>query len=318
MKKKLNIAIQMDPLENLTLAGDTTFLLAFEAQRRNFDVFHYTPNDLVYKSGNIYARMKSLNLSYHNDGESFKYGKESLQNLSDFDVVLMRQDPPFDMNYITATHLLEKLSKKTLVVNNPSSVRNSPEKIFVTDFQELMPETIVTRDLNEIKNFKKKNKDIIIKPLYGNGGEGIFHVKNNDDNFNSILEICLKQYKEQLIIQKYLPEVRKGDKRILLIDGEIVGAVNRVPALGDSRSNMHVGGTPMKAVITSSDKRICSKISDELKHRELFFVGIDVIGNYITEINVTSPTGICEINNFNKVNIEKIFWDKIQAKLTYH
>ena len=173
MKKKLNIAIQMDPLENLTLAGDTTFLLAFEAQRRNFDVFHYTPNDLVYKSGNIYARMKSLNLSYHNDGESFKYGKESLQNLSDFDVVLMRQDPPFDMSYITATHLLEKLSGTVLIVNNPHEVRNAPEKIFVTNFSHLMPKTLISRDPDIIRHFRKEYKDIIIKPLYGNGGHGV-------------------------------------------------------------------------------------------------------------------------------------------------
>ena len=318
MTKKLNVAVQMDPLEDLTLAGDSTFVIALEAQKRNFNLFHYTPNDLVYKSGELYARMKRLSLSYHNKVERFDYGKETLKNLSDFNFILMRQDPPFNMNYITATHLLEKVSKNTMVVNNPSFVRNSTEKIFVTNFHKLMPETIITRDLNEIKSFREKHKDIIIKPLYGNGGEGIFHITNKSDNFNSILEICFKQYKEQLIIQKYLPEVRKGDKRILLIDGEIVGAVNRVPSSGDSRSNMHAGGTPKKTFITKSDMQICNKISHELKKRELFFVGIDVIGNYITEINVTSPTGICEINNFNKTKIEKIFWDKLIEKLVNH
>ncbi len=312
----LNVAVQMDPLEDLNLTGDSTFVIALEAQKRNFGLYHFTPNDLVYKSGNIYAKMRTLSLSYCNEIETFKYGEETLKNLSDFNFILMRQDPPFDMSYITATHLLEKVSKNTLVVNNPSFVRNSPEKIFVTDFQELMPETLITRDLNEIKDFRKIYKDIIIKPLYGNGGEGIFHITNHNDNFNSILEICFKQYKEQLIVQKYLPEVRKGDKRILLIDGEIVGAVNRVPASGDSRSNMHAGGTPKKTTITNNDRKICEKISAELKKRKLFFVGIDVIGNYITEINVTSPTGICEINNFNNTKIEKIFWDKLLKKIS--
>jgi len=227
----------------------------------------------------------------------------------------MRQDPPFNMSYITATHILEKIGPNTLVLNNPFHVRNAPEKIFVTEFSQFMPKTLITRDLNEILNFKKKNKNIIIKPLYGNGGEGVFYIKENDSNFNVILENFLNLNEEQFIIQSYIPEVKKGDKRIILIDGEVVGAINRIPAKNENRSNMHVGGKPVKTSLNKNDKLICKTISPHLKTKGLFFVGIDVIGNYLTEINVTSPTGIREINRLNKTSIEKIFWDKVLAKL---
>ena len=235
--------------------------------------------------------------------------------MSDFDIVLMRQDPPFDMSYITATHLLEKLPKKTIVVNNPFEVRNAPEKIFVTNFPHLMPETLITKDINVIKSFRDEFQDIIIKPLYGNGGQGVFHLKPNDENFYSILEMFFKQSNEPLMIQKYLKDVRNGDKRIILLNGEIVGALNRVPQKGESRSNMHVGGKPERTSITKRDKFICDEISQSLKERGLYFVGIDIIGDFITEINVTSPTGIREIKINDSINIEKMFWNFIEDKI---
>ena len=318
MKKKLNVAIQMDPLESLNLKGDTTFALAIEAQNRKYNLTHFTPNDIFYKSGKVFACTKTLSVFFRNGIESFCYGSEKVEDLSNYNIILMRQDPPFNIAYITATHLLDKISNKTLVVNNPYQVRNAPEKICVTEFHKIMPKTLISRNLQSIKQFRKNYKNIIIKPLYGNGGDGVFHIKPNDDNFNSIIEIFLKQYKEQFMIQEYLPEVRNGDKRIILIDGEVIGAVNRVPAKGDSRSNMHVGGTPKKTFLNKNDLFICNKISNFLKEKGLFFVGIDVIGKYITEINVTSPTGLREINEFNKIKIEKIFWDKLEKKLFYH
>ncbi len=318
MNNKLNVAIQMDPLEDLSLKGDTTFVLGLEAQQRDFEVFHYTPNDLFYKEGKVLAYVKRLKLSQTDEQERFAYGETEIKNLSSFDIILMRQDPPFNLSYITATHLLEKVSKNTLVVNDPISVRNAPEKIFVTNFFDIMPKTIITRNINEIRNFRNEFHDIIIKPLYGNGGEGIFHINKDSDNFHSIIEMCFKQYKEQLVIQEYIPAVKNGDKRIILIDGEPVGAVNRIPPIGESRSNMHVGGKPKKTNLTKHDIKICKKISKDLRDKNLFFVGIDVIGQFITEINVTSPTGIREINRLNSINSEKVFWDKLEIKLSNH
>ncbi len=316
--KKLKVAIQMDPLEKLDLTGDSTFVIGLEAQKRKHILYHFTPDNLFYKDKKVFANMKELMLSVNNGKEKYTYGKNKTQELAEFDIILMRQDPPFDLAYITATHLLEKISKKTLIINNPYEVRNSPEKIFVTQFEQIMPKTMITRDIESIKLFRHKYKDIVIKPLYGNGGEGVFRVKSGDENFNSIVEIFLKQYKEQFVVQEYLPDVRKGDKRIILIDGETVGAVNRVPAAGDSRSNMHAGGTPKKTTLTKNDHLICKIISPFLKEKGLFFVGIDIIGKFITEINVTSPTGIREINKFNKIKIERIFWDKLEKKLFNH
>ena len=315
MKKKLRIALQMDPLEKLDLNGDTTFILGLEAIKRRYDVFFYSPQDLIYKNSIVYANAKILDLAFENGKEVFSYGERKVIRLSLFDVILMRQDPPFNMSYITATHILEKVTSKTLVLNNPFHVRNAPEKIFVTEFSQFMPKTLITRDLSEIINFKKKNKNIIIKPLYGNGGEGVFYIKEDDSNFNVILENFLNLNEEQFIIQSYIPEVKQGDKRIILIDGEAVGAINRIPAKNENRSNMHVGGKPVKTSLNENDKLICKAISPHLKAKGLFFVGIDVIGNYLTEINVTSPTGIREINRLNKTKIEEIFWDKVLKKL---
>ena len=315
MRQKLKIALQMDPLEKLDLKGDTTFILGLEAIKRGFELYFYSPSDLIYKNNNVYAKAKILDLAFENGKETFNYGKIKVLKLSSLDVILMRQDPPFNMSYITATHILEKIASQTLILNNPFHVRNAPEKIFVTEFSKFMPETLITRETNEIIKFKKKNKNIIIKPLYGNGGEGVFYIKDNDSNFNVIIENFLNSNEEQFIIQSYIPEVKKGDKRIILIDGEVVGAINRIPAKNENRSNMHVGGKPIKTSLNKNDKLICETISPHLKAKGLFFVGIDVIGNYLTEINVTSPTGIREINRLNKTNIEKIFWDKTLKKL---
>ncbi len=315
MKQKLKIALQMDPLEKLDLKGDSTFILGLEAIKRGFELYFYSPSDLIYKNNIVYAKAKNLELAFENGKETYSYGKIKVLKLSSLDVILMRQDPPFNMSYITATHILEKIASQTLILNNPFHVRNAPEKIFVTEFSKFMPETLITRETNEIIKFKNKNKNIIIKPLYGNGGEGVFYIKDNDSNFNVIIENFLNSNEEQFIIQSYVPEVKKGDKRIILIDGEVAGAINRIPAKNENRSNMHVGGKPIKTSLNKNDKLICETISPHLKAKGLFFVGIDVIGNYLTEINVTSPTGIREINRLNKTNIEKSFWDKTLKKL---
>lgn len=315
MKKSLKIAFLMDPLEDLDLKGDTTFALALEAQSRGHKIFFFKPSDLILKSNEAFANICKIELSSINGVDKFKYHKNQVLPLSDYDVVMMRQDPPFDLSYITATHILEKLPKSTLVVNNPFEVRNAPEKIFVTNYPHLMPKTLITRDLQSIKGFREEFKDIIIKPLYGNGGQGVFHVLPSDENFNSILEMFFNQNKEPLIIQEYLKDVRNGDKRIILLDGEIVGAINRIPQQGESRSNMHVGGQAHKTILTKRDKFICKEISQSLKDKELLFVGIDIIGDFITEINVTSPTGIREIRSHDNIYIEKLFWDFIEQKL---
>ena len=316
MKKQLKIAFLMDPLEHLDLKGDTTFALALEAQKRNHHISHFKPDDLILKSNKVIANICKIKLFSKNSLDSYKYGNRKLELLSDYDVVMMRQDPPFDLSYITATHILEKLPKKTLVVNNPYEVRNAPEKIFVTNFSDLMPQTLISKDINIIKSFRDEFKDIIIKPLYGNGGQGVFHVMPGDENLNSILEMFFKQSNEPLMIQEYLPEVRNGDKRIILLNGESVGAINRVPSKGESRSNMHAGGKPEKTILTKRDHFICKTISKSLKEKGLIFVGIDIIGDYLTEINVTSPTGIREIKSYNSIIIEEMFWDFIENKLT--
>ena len=315
MKKILKIAFLMDPLEKLDLKGDTTFALALEAQNRGHEIFFFTPENLILKSNKVFANICKIELSSINNKETFRYLEKEINPLTDYNVVMMRQDPPFDLSYITATHILEKLPKSILVVNNPYEVRNAPEKIFVTNFPHLMPKTLITRDIQTIRTFRDEFKDIIIKPLYGNGGQGVFHVLPNDENFNSILEMFFEQNKEPLIIQEYLKDVRNGDKRIILLNGEIVGAINRRPQKGESRSNMHVGGKAEKTILTERDKFICKEISQSLKEKELFFVGIDVIGDFITEINVTSPTGIREIKIHESIFIEQIFWNFIEEKL---
>ena len=315
MSGNLKIAFLMDPLEFLDLKGDTTFALALEAQKRKHNISFFKPEDLMLKSNEVYANICKLELSSINNKNEFKYHESIIKPLKNYDVVMMRQDPPFDMAYITATHILENLPTSTLVVNNPSEVRNSPEKIFVTNFSHLMPKTIITRNFKVIENFRNTYNDIIVKPLYGNGGQGIFHILPEDENFNSILEMFFSKSKEPLMIQEYLKDVREGDKRIILLNGEPVGAINRIPQKGESRSNMHVGGKAEKTQLTKRDKFICSEISYSLKKKGLYFVGIDIIGEYITEINVTSPTGIREIKDLQNIAIEEMFWDFIENKI---
>ena len=314
MSCNLNIAFLMDPLENLDLNCDTTFALALEAQKRNHNISFFKPEDLLLNCNNVLASICKLELYSSKNLHDFKYHEAEIKPLTEFDVIMMRQDPPFNMAYITATHILEKLPNSTLIVNNPFEVRNSPEKVFVTNFPHLMPKTLISRNVNTIKNFKNEFKDIIIKPLYGNGGHGVFHLRPDDENLNSILEMFFNQNKEPLMIQEYLKDVRNGDKRIILLNGEPVGAVNRIPQLGESRSNMHVGGKPKKTELTMRDKFICNEISVSLKEKGLYFVGIDIIGDYITEINVTSPTGIREIKNLDSIAIDEMFWDFIEKK----
>jgi len=315
MKINLKIAFLMDPFEDLDLKGDTTFALALEAQSRNHEISFFEPDDLFLKSGQVFANICKIELSSKNETNNFKYHNKIIKSLNDYDVILMRQDPPFDMSYITATHILEKLSNSVLIVNNPYEVRNAPEKLFVTHFTHLIPKTLISRNPKVITDFRNEYKDIIIKPLYGNGGQGVFHVMPDDENFNSILEMFFNQNREPLIIQEYLSDVRNGDKRIILVNGEIVGAINRIPKIGESRSNMHVGGKAEKTTLTKRDKFICKEISQSLKDKGLIFVGIDIIGDYITEINVTSPTGIREIRSYDSIAIEEIFWDFIENKL---
>ena len=315
MTRNLNIAFLMDPLEKLDLKGDTTFALAFEAQKRKHKISFFKPEDLILKSNEVFANICKLELFSENYFNEFKYHENKIRSLNNYDVVMMRQDPPFDMAYITATHILEKLQNSTLVVNNPFEVRNSPEKLFVTNFSHLMPQTLITRNINAIRDFRDNFKNIIIKPLYGNGGQGVFHVLPEDENFNSILEMFFTQNNEPLMIQEYLKDVRDGDKRIILLNGKPVGAINRIPKKGESRSNMHVGGKPEKTKLTKRDKFICNEISESLKQKGLYFVGIDIIGDYITEINVTSPTGIREIKNLDSIAIEDMFWDFIENKV---
>lgn len=310
----LTVAIQMDHVSSIDITGDSTFVLALEAQRRGHKLLHYLPGDLAYHHGRVTAWAEPMEVR-REAGNHFTLGEKSRIDLADTDVVLMRQDPPFDMAYITATHLLEMVHPKTLVVNNPAEVRNAPEKLFVTRFAQFMPPTLIATNRQDILAFREEHKDIIVKPLYGNGGAGVFHITPGDENLNSLLEMFTEMFREPVIVQAYLKDVRQGDKRIILIDGEVAGAVNRVPAAGESRSNMHVGGKPLKSELTAREREICAALAPELKARGLIFVGIDVIGGYLTEINVTSPTGLQEINRFDGVNLESDIWDAIEARL---
>ena len=309
----LDVAIQMDPIEGIDISGDSTFALALEAQNRGHHLSYYLTRSLTMFDGRISARVHTLSVR-DEKGKHFTLGGGELRDLSTFDVVLMRQDPPFDMSYITATHMLEHIHPKTLVVNDPGAVRNAPEKIFVTKFEGLMPPTLITSDREEILAFRREYRDIIVKPLYGNGGAQVFHVTPNDENFNTILEMFTSLYREPIIVQKYLPAVRQGDKRIILVDGLPAGAINRVPPHGEARSNLHVGGKPETCELSERDVAICAMIGPELKERGLIFVGIDVIGGFLTEINVTSPTGIREIERLAGVNVASLVWDAIEAR----
>ncbi len=310
----LQVAIQMDPIESVNINADSTFVLALEAQKRGYTLYHYLPRKLTFREGRVTARARSLKVR-REQGNHFDLGPEQELNLREMDVVLMRQDPPFDMAYITATHILEHIHPKTLVVNDPVHVRNAPEKLFVTHFESVMPPTLITADVEEIKAFRKAHADIIVKPLYGNGGAGVFHIRPDDENLGALLEMFTTTWREPLIVQRYVPEVRKGDKRIILVDGKAVGAINRVPAAGEARSNMHVGGRPEKTTLTKREQEICDIIGPALSARGLIFTGIDVIGDYLTEINVTSPTGIQEINHFNGTALEADVWDAIERRL---
>ncbi len=309
----LTIAIQMDPIERIDIGGDSTFALALEAQGRGHDLLYYGPRDLSFRDGKVTASVRPLTVRAVR-GDHFALGEASFYDLSAADVVLMRQDPPFDMSYITATHLLERIHPRTLVVNDPAQVRNAPEKLFVTEFSEFVPPTLISSDPREIRRFRDDHKDIILKPLYGNGGAGVFRVKPDDENLGSLLEMFTQFYREPVIVQRYIPEVRKGDKRVILVDGEFAGAINRVPAAGEARSNMHVGGRPEATDLTPRERAICAAIGPELKRRGLIFTGIDVIGEYMTEINVTSPTGIHEVRRFGGKDIAALVLDAIEAR----
>ncbi len=310
----LRVAIQMDPIENVNIDGDSTFVMGLSAEARGHKLWHYHPRQLTLRDGKAIARARPMSLR-RKQGDHFTLGDEEVLELSALDVVLMRQDPPFDMAYITATHILETVHPKTLVVNDPVHVRNAPEKLFVTQFPELMPPTVITSDRQEILAFRDYHKDIIVKPLFGNGGAGVFHIKPGDENLGALLEMFTQFYREPIQVQRYVPEVRQGDKRIIVIDGVAVGAINRVPAIGEARSNMHVGGKPEKSSLTARDREICDAIGPTLRERGMIFVGIDVIGNYLTEINVTSPTGLQEVNRFDKVVLEDRIWDAIEKRL---
>ncbi|MDJ0388167.1 glutathione synthase [Roseomonas sp. E05] len=313
MARALKVAVQMDPIESINIDADSTFALMLEAQARGHQLWFYLVKNLTLASGKVLARMQPVEVR-REKGNHFTLGEAAEHDLSGMDVVLMRQDPPFDMAYITATHILEHIHPKTLVVNDPVHVRNAPEKLFVMHFPDLMPETMITHDPLEVRKFREKHGDIIVKPLFANGGAGVFHLRPEDGNLNALLELYAERSREPLMIQKYVPAVRQGDKRIILVDGEPMGAINRVPASGESRSNMHVGGRPEAVKLTERDREICARIGPELKARGLIFVGIDVIGDYLTEINVTSPTGLQEIARFDGVNLEKAIWDAIEAR----
>jgi glutathione synthase len=307
----LKVAVQMDPIERIKIAGDSTFAMLLEAEKRGHALSYYTPDKLALSEGKVFASVQPLNVR-DKAGDHFTLGDAKRADLSAFDVILMRQDPPFDMNYITATHLLELLHPKTLVVNNPRSVRNAPEKMFVMEFPDLMPPTLITRDLEAIKAFRAKHKDIVMKPLYGKGGESVFRLSPDDLNFGSLYDLFAVTFREQWVVQKFLPEVKDGDKRIILVDGEFAGAVNRVPAEGDLRSNMVRGGSPKKTDLSAREREICERIGPELKRRGLLFTGIDVIAGWLTEINVTSPTGIRAIKNLGGPDVAAMLWDAIE------
>ena len=310
----LRIACQMDPIDRIDIRGDSTFAILLEAQKRGHDIFYYTPPNLALHGDKLLARGNTLTV---NDkyGDHYRLSNLRVENLGERDCVLLRQDPPFDMAYITTTHLLERIQPKTLVVNDPAHVRNAPEKLFVLDFLDLMPPTLVTRQLADVLAFRAEYKDIIVKPLYGNGGAAVFRIKPEDSNLSSLVEMFQTVFREPFMVQEYRPEVKQGDKRIILVDGEIAGAINRVPQEGETRSNLHAGGTAMKVELTKRDHEICERLKPELKKRGLLFTGIDVIGPYLTEINVTSPTGIRQVKSFGGNDVAAMIWDAVERKV---
>jgi glutathione synthase len=309
----LNVAVQMDPIERINIRGDSTFALLLEAQARGHRLAYYTPDRMAMQDGRVLATVRPLGVQ-DVEGSHYKLGEEGRVELASFDVVLMRQDPPFDLAYITATHFLERIHPGTLVVNDPASVRNAPEKVFVMLFPQLMPPTLVTRDLAEIKAFRATHGDIVMKPLYGHGGGAVFRLTREDLNFGSLYDLFATTFREPWVVQTFLPAVKHGDKRIILVDGEFAGAVNRVPAPDDLRSNMVRGGAAEATELTPREREICATLGPALRERGLLFVGIDVIDGYLTEINVTSPTGIRAVAKVGGPDIAALIWDKIEAR----
>lgn len=309
----LKVAVQMDHISTVKIAGDSTFAILLEAQARGHDLWHYTPETLAMLNGRVTARVQSLRVK-DVVGDHFALGDEEHADLRDFDVVLLRQDPPFDLAYITTTHLLERVHPETLVVNHPGEVRNAPEKILVTEFPDLMPPTLITRDVQAIRDFRERYGDMVVKPLYGHGGHAVFRLRPQDQNFGSLIDMFAATFREPWMIQQYLPAVQEGDKRIILIDGEFAGAINRIPAADDLRSNMVQGGQAVETDPTGKDLAICKAIGPTLKKRDLLFVGIDVIDGYLTEINVTSPTGIRAVKALGGADIAALIWDSIELR----
>jgi glutathione synthase len=320
MNKSLAVAVQMDPIEPINIDGDSTFALMLEAQERGHRLWHYEVRHLSLHEGRPdgSARVTALAqpvMVQRVKGDHYRFGLSLRLDLSTMHVVLMRQDPPFDMGYISATHILDHIHPKTLVVNDPRAVRESPEKLLVTHYPDLMPPTLVTWDVEAIRAFRAEHRDIIVKPLFGNGGAGIFRIREGDENLSALLEMHFARSREPLMFQRYEPAVRLGDKRIILVDGEPMGAINRVPQSGEARSNMHVGGRAEPVQLTERDREICRRIGPGLRAAGIIFAGIDVIGNWLTEINVTSPTGLQEVGRFDAVNLAGAIWDAIEAKI---
>ena len=311
----MRVAIQMDPIQPIDIDADSTFRLAEEAALRGAELFYYTPDRLAWDEGRVTARGWPLTVR-RKKGDHFTLGEETTEDLGQMDVVWLRQDPPFDMGYITTTHILDRLAGQTLVVNDPFWVRNYPEKLLVLEFPDLTPPTTIARDLDTLRAFRARHGDIILKPLYGNGGAGVFRLMPDDRNLVSLWELFMGMNREPLIAQKFVPDVSNGDKRIILVDGHAVGAINRVPPHGETRSNLHIGGTAEKIGLTGRDRDICEAIGPLLREKGQVFVGIDVIGDYLTEINVTSPTGIQELERFDGINVAGAIWDAIDARLT--
>ncbi|WP_018388531.1 glutathione synthase [Ancylobacter sp. FA202] len=309
----LNVAVQMDPIDRINIAGDSAFALMLEAQARGHALAYYTPDRMAMRDGEVFATVQPLEVRDLKGGH-FTLGEPRRVRLDTFDVILMRQDPPFDLNYITATHLLERIHPRTLVVNDPAHVRNAPEKIFVTEFPDLMPPTLITRDLDEIKAFRDEFGDIVMKPLYGHGGASVFRLTRDDLNFGSLYDLFATTFREPWVVQRFLPEVKHGDKRIILVDGVFAGAVNRVPSEGDLRSNMVRGGAAAETDLTPREREICERLGPALRARGLLLTGIDVIDGHLTEINVTAPTGIRAIKRIGGPDIAPIVWDMIEAK----
>lgn len=310
---KLKVAVQMDPIARINIRGDSTFALLLEAQKRGHALAYYTPEKLSLRGEQLIATVQPLKVR-DEDGDHFTLGDAARVDLESFDVILLRQDPPFDLAYITTTHFLERIHPKTLVVNNPASVRNAPEKIFVMEFADLMPPTLISRDKDEINAFRAEHGDVVMKPLYGHGGAAVFRITPNDMNFGSLYDMFSVTFREPWVIQRFLPEVKHGDKRIILVDGEFAGAVNRVPAPDDLRSNMVRGGAAQSTDLSPREREICARLGPALRERGLLFVGIDVIDGHLTEINVTSPTGIRAIARLGGPDVAAMIWDAIAAK----